>query len=96
MATYSGSCIVDPDFSRDLNEKFRSGKLRVRALEIPQPAKTKVRELPENLPAGRKIAGANFPVDHPTSVEQPGAMIVETSDVFDLLVQQLLRRAGTV
>jgi len=47
MATYSGFCIVDPDFSRELNEKLRSGKLGVGALEIPQPAKTKARAFQE-------------------------------------------------
>ena len=47
MVTYSGFCIVDPDFSRELNEKLRSGKLGVGALEIPQPAKTKARAFQE-------------------------------------------------
>jgi hypothetical protein len=47
MATYSGFCIVDPDFSRELNEKLGSGKLGVGALEIPQPAKTKARAFQE-------------------------------------------------
>ena len=47
MATYSGFFIVDPDFSRELNEKLRSGKLGVGALEIPRPAKTKARAFQE-------------------------------------------------
>jgi hypothetical protein len=71
MATYSGFCIVDPDVSRELNEKLRSGKLGVGALEIlsrPRPR----RELFKNLPVGCKILGSGLPVDQPTSVEQPG------------------------
>jgi hypothetical protein len=68
MATYSGFYSVDPDFSRGLNEKLRSGKLRLGALEIPEPAKTKTRELLKNLPAGCEILGAAFPADWPVSV----------------------------
>jgi hypothetical protein len=84
MATYSGFYSVDPDFSRGLNEKLRSGKLRLGALEIPEPAKTNAPELLKNLPAGCKILGAAFPADWPVSVEQPGVMVVEAADASRL------------
>jgi hypothetical protein len=84
MATYSGFYSVDPDFSLRLNEKLSSGKLRLGALQIPEPARTKARELLKNLPAGCKILGAAFPADWPVSVEQPGVMVVEGADVSHL------------
>ena len=84
MATYSGFYSVDPDFSLRLNEKLSSGKLQLEALQIPEPARTKARELLENLPAGCKILGAAFPADWPVSVEQPGVMVVEAADVSHL------------
>ena len=54
MATYSGFCIVDPDFSRELNEKLRSGKLRVAALEILSRPRTRRASFLRTLP-GRSI-----------------------------------------
>ena len=84
MATYSGFYGVDPDFSRGLNEKLSSGKLRLGALEIPEPARTKARELLKNLPAGFKILGVAFPADWSVSVAQPGVMVVEAADVSHL------------
>jgi hypothetical protein len=84
MPTYSGFYSVDPDFSLRLNEKLSSGKLRLGALQIPEPARTKARELLKDLPAGCKILGAAFPADWPVSVAQPSVMVVEAADVSRL------------
>jgi hypothetical protein len=82
MATYLGFYTPNPDWSREVAEKYRRGELQQG--QVPEPMATKVRELPQKLPAGCKLVGSWAPIgqsaDVPEARRLPGVQIIETDD----------------